>query len=124
MSIGVNKPQIDRLPEADRIALIFKNETEANAALKAVKTEADFREFQYRLAATSYYREVQIEGRRRGYEAFDFTPLPWNANKAHYLYNDGASTGRALWKNLWMALKVRMWPVNPSSVISKLEGVA
>lgn len=97
------------LTEEERRAKAFQSADEANAALKSVQTEADFRDFEFRLACTDYYRHVELVGKRRGYETQAFTALPWNPNKAHYLYCDGASTGRALWKNLYRVLEVRMW---------------
>jgi hypothetical protein len=96
----------DKMSDAERKAIQFQTAEEANAALKAVKDEADFRVFQTRLAATDYYRYTDLKGRRNGCTAYSFSALPWNANKADYLYDNGRSTGRTEWSNLHKYLVV------------------
>ncbi len=109
MSMDFDK--VGKLPETERRAKAFKDEAEANAALRAVKDELGFRNFEHRLACTCYYRHSELQGKRRGYHAYAFTAIPWKPTEAHYLFDDGISTGRSQWKNLWRSLRVRLWPL-------------
>jgi len=53
------------------------------------------------------YGQYFLYGKRRGYNAYEFTPYPLNPKKTHYLYNDGISTGLCRYENLYRYLKFR-----------------
>lgn len=98
----------------------FADIAEANAALKAVKNHADFKQYEARLAATDTDSQGRhcapaLYGRRRGYHAFSFSTLKsrWGTmivespERAHYLFDDGASVGSSRWENLYRVLVAR-----------------
>ena len=59
------------------------------------------------LAAMNKSTNLALFGKRRGYHAFDFTEHPHKPGYAHYLFDDGVSTGCCRWGNLWRVLAVR-----------------
>ncbi|MGA8035321.1 MAG: hypothetical protein WA823_10900 [Candidatus Acidiferrales bacterium] len=96
------------MKEKHKKAVPFETEAEANTVLHSVADEASFREFEARLHETQKSRGVRLLVRRRRVSgAFAFVPVTGQANKADFLYSDGAARGRALWTSLWRAVKVQ-----------------
>jgi hypothetical protein len=81
----------------------FASEEEANDALKAVKDRESFQLFEKRLALTP----AALYMRKSMRCPFSFSSVPWSAERAHYLIDDGVSTGMCLWKNLYRVMKVK-----------------
>ena len=91
---------------------------ELNNELKSLKTWEDLIGFTKKISG-----RFGLYGKRRGYQAFDFTHMyndknkkgdyMWYAqsdnslNKVHYLYDDGKSSGKSYICNLYRVLEVR-----------------
>lgn len=87
----------------------MKRHEELNQKLKAVKSHEDFKAWDKELIKALFYHHIELRGKRRGYEAYAFTPYPPNPTKAHYLYADSKSTGVCRWENLYKYLEVWTW---------------
>jgi len=86
----------------------FKNEKDANDALRAVTDEATFEVFRERLAETAKSQPVRLLVRKRSQsEAFGFVRVEGKPDRVDFMYADGASTGRARWHSLSQSLKVK-----------------
>jgi hypothetical protein len=48
-----------------------------------------------------------LYGKRRGYWCTEFTEHPYKKGYAHYLMDDGVSSGTCKWENLYRVLVVR-----------------
>jgi hypothetical protein len=92
-----------------------------HARLKEVKSFEDFKKFQSALCAYNCCNpdlaEVELVGKRNGHLAYAFTEFKVRLGntiqvfheRADYLYDDGVSTGQALWKNLYKVLKPKVF---------------
>lgn len=77
-----------------------------NELLKNVRGRESFSVFMHAMRQ-SKEGDFHLYGRRRGYAAFSFTPHPYKLGYAHYLLDDGVSTGTCRWENLYRVLTVR-----------------
>ncbi len=96
----------------------FNTLDDAKAALKAVKTYQDFREFYIRLeSCTGYFHHTDLCMKRSGYSTQAHQPAPWNRAKCYYQVCDGRSTGCARWENLYRVFEIRIQWVTSSHIV-------
>jgi len=94
----------------------FKTIEEATAALKAVRSLADFNEFQFRLeACTGYFHYTDLAMKRSGYSTQSFSEYN-GTQRCHYLICDGKSHGICRWENLYRVIEVRITWLNASGI--------
>lgn len=76
-----------------------------NKELRTIKDKASLIKFIRKI--DQHGEGFALYGKRRGYWCFDFTDHPYKKGYAHYLMDDGRSTGTCRWENLYRVLVVR-----------------
>lgn len=76
--------------------------------LKAVHDQSSLDAFLAELAHFNYYGTAELRMKRRGYEPYAFSQYAHNPLKVTYLISDGASTGKALYTNLYKLFDIRV----------------
>lgn len=80
-------------------AALNERSAKYNDRLKAVKNQEDFDALMKLCRADPDVPYLMMKRTRR--HPYSFSPLPWDASVAHYLLDDGFSTRRCSWSNLW-----------------------
>jgi hypothetical protein len=78
-----------------------------NAELKKVRSQEQLKALLHKAGWDMEHGSYHLQGKRRGYTAYEFTPYPPNPAKTHYLYDDGISVGLSRYENLHRVLKFR-----------------
>ncbi len=73
--------------------------------LRTVKDKASLMVFIQRIDQQEF--ALYLYRNRRRHWCFDFTDHPYKKGYAHYLMDDGVSTGTCKWENLYRVLVVR-----------------
>lgn len=74
-----------------------------NKELVNIKNRSDLLKFIRKIEQ----REFALYEKRRRRWCFDFTEHPYKKGYAHYLMDDGVSSGTCRWENLYRVLVVR-----------------